>query len=383
MNYRIVNRRKRAVTRAADAMGYALTAPWRFARMRAATAPGHVRSILVIRTAYLGDVMMAVPLLKPLRSLHPDARLSFLTSASAAPLLEHNPYVDEVLTYDPFWFHASSPKARYLDYLRMMRRRRFDLVIETRADVRELLLLVAPLKAKRKVSYAAGGGGWLLTDAVPYKGPLHRVDYHLDIARYLGAPTEDLEWGVYLTEAEQRATDALLDREGVRRPFVVVHPGSRVPLKCWPPERFAAVADRLATKTGQAVVLIGAGGERPIVDRVRAAMRAPSVSLAGRLNLRELAGVLGRSALLVCNDSAPMHVAAAMKTPIVAIFGPSKSIETGPYGTACRVIERPMPCRTACDESRCANRDRWACMNPIEPDEVFTAAMALLSKSGV
>lgn len=382
MNYRIVNRQKLLVTRIVDAVGYALTAVGRCGSRHDAPFTDHVQSILVIRTAYLGDVMMAVPLLKPLRERFPGARISFLTSSGAATLLDHNPHVDEVLTYDPFWFHPSCPKSGYLDYLRMMRGRRFDLVIETRADLREIMMLVAPLKATRKVSYAAGGGGWLLTDMVPYKGPIHRVDYHLDIARYLGARVDGIDWGVYLTADEQRDIDALLASNGIKGPFVAVHPGSRVPLKCWPTERFSAVCDHLVRDHGITVVLVGSKAEQPVVDGVMESMKEQPTSLAGKLTLRQLAGVLSKASLLVCNDSAPMHIAAAMKTPVVAIFGPSKAIETAPYATRHQVAQGDFPCRYTCDEARCAHRDYHACMRSVTVQQVCGAVNDILGEGG-
>jgi ADP-heptose:LPS heptosyltransferase len=337
-----------------------------------------VRSILVIRTAYVGDVMMAVPLLKPLRERFPETRITFLTASSSAPLLDGNPCVDEVITYDPFWFYPSSPKRAYLEFRRRMKERSFDLVIETRGDIREILLLVAPLKARQKVACAAGGGGWMLTDVVPYGGPIHRVEYHLNLARHLGAKVDGVDWGVYLTDEEKRSVDCTLRASGIRSRFVAVHPGSRVPLKRWPEERFAVLCDEIARVSGMPIVLVGTSAESPIVERVTKAMRETPVSLAGRLSLRELAGVLARASLFICNDSGPMHIAAAMKTPVVAIFGPSKSVETGPYGEPHRVVEKTFPCRFTCDENHCRNSEFHACMQSVTVDEVCRAAHELL-----
>ena len=126
------------------------------------------------------------------------------------------------------------------------------------------------------------------------------------------------------------------------------------------------------------VVVFGAGSEKALVAEMASCMKRKPVSLAGALSLREMAGVLARAALFICNDSAPMHLAAAMKTPTVAIFGPSKSVETRPYGEGHCVVEKEFPCRFACDENSCHYERYNACMDDLSVDDVFHAAEELL-----
>jgi len=178
--YKIINRRKLWATRLADSAGKLIFLPRLLLRKPRPIEPGSIRDILVIRTAYIGDVVMTLPMLKPLRQRFPAARLSFLTAPAAAPLLAGNPYVDEVLTFTPRWFYPSA-RDGYWHFIRRLRQRHVDLVIETRADIRELFAFVSPVKARYKVSYDVGGGGYLLTHVVPYPGVKHRVEYHLDI----------------------------------------------------------------------------------------------------------------------------------------------------------------------------------------------------------
>jgi len=377
--YKIVNRKKLWATIAADIAGTLAYAPVRLFRKHEEIVPGDIGELLVIRTAYIGDVVMTLPMLKPLRERFPKARISFLTAARAAPLLENNPYLDAVIGYDPFWFYPARGPA-YRPFIAGLRRTRFDLVIEARADIRELLFLVRPLRARHKVSYDVGGGGYLLTDVVPYGGLKHKVEYHLDIARHLGCDVGPVEWGVYLREEERRNVDGVLARAGITGSFAAIHPGARLPLKRWFPERFAALCDALAARCGLPVVLLGAADECRLVEQIAAAACRKTVNLAGALSLRELAGVLSRATLFVCNDSSPLHIAAAMKTPTVALFGPSKSVETGPYDVPSRVLERDYPCRSGCDESSCGNTTRpQGCMRDIALEDVLRAAQELLA----
>lgn len=380
MRYKIVNPGKRYATAAADALGRALFFPRTLLRRRRAIRPAEVREILVVRTAYIGDVVMTLPLLKPLKERFGAARISLLTSTGAAALVAGHPHLDEVIPYDPFWFYPTGV-ARYLAFIRRMRARRFDLVIEARGDIREILLLVWPLRARHTVSYAVGGGGYLLSDVVPYPGLKHKVEYHLDIARHLGCAVGPLEWGLGPRPEESRRLDALLERAGVAGPFVAVHPGSRLPLKMWPPERYAAVADRIAERHELPVVLLGSPGERPLAERIAAGMTRPPVNLAGALDLRGLACLIARAAVLICNDSSPMHIGAAVGTPTVAIFGPSKSAETAPYSPVGSVVEKDYPCRLTCDETTCRNADRpHGCIEEISVEDVLAATTAALSR---
>ena len=381
--YRIVNKKKLLATRIADFFGRLVFAPFGGGREPSPVDPEAVRSILVVRTAYIGDVVMTTPMLGPLRRRFPHARLSFLTSRASAEVLSGNPDVDEILTYDPFWFYPSSPKAAYVDYLRRFGGRRFDLVIEARGDIRELLLLVSPLRARYKVGYGVGGGAYLLSHVTPHPAVNHRVDYHLDIARFLGARVDldNLRWGLRLAPEELDAAGALLRQAGASGDYCCLHPGSRLAFKRWDADKYAQVGDVLAREYGLTPVVLGAPDETAAAARVAAAMGAASINLAGRLGLRQMGAVLAGAKLFVCNDSAPMHIAAALGTPTVAVFGPSKSNETGPWSAKARVVELDFPCRRDCDETSCRFERTNACMREVDAQRVLASARELLGPS--
>ncbi len=336
-----------------------------------------IKSILIIKTAYIGDVVMTLPILEPLSKQFPKAAISFLTSRGAHEILENNPQVNEVLIYNPFWFYPGK-LVDYLKFILHLRKKKYDLVIEARGDIREILLLVWPLKAKYKVSYDIGGGGYLLSHVVPYCGVCHRVDYHLDIVKYLGAPPHELSWNINLRDVEKKNVDKILKDRDISPPFVAIHPGSRLTLKMWPGDKYAQLADILIVKHGMDVVFFGSSGEVRLIEAIINKMENNPVTLAGNISLREMAGLFSRSALCICNDSAPMHIAAAVKAPTVAIFGPSKSIETGPYGNKSVVVEKRYSCRSSCDESHCRHAIYNACMNDVEIEDVLDAASQLL-----
>ncbi len=378
MKYKIINRKKRLATMLFDIVGTIVFAPAARLRKRPAL-DGSVREILIIRTAYAGDVVMTLPMLKPLRRKFPSARISFLTCRAGAELLKNNPLVDRIFAFDPFWFFKSGIPD-YFAIMRKLRKERFDLVIEARGDIRDILLLAYPLKASARLSYGFGGGSYLLTHLAPFTGIKHRVEYHLDLAKSIECPVDDkIEWGITLMPEEERAAADILEERGIKSPFIVAHPGTRLPLKRWPPEKCAALYDMIIDRTGMQLAVLGSKDESELVGAIIGMMKNKPVNLAGALGIRQLAAVLARAAILVCNDSAPMHIATAMNTPIVAIFGPSKPEETAPYSANSRVVKANVPCRWTCDEQTCRNQEHNRCMQDISPDDVFQAFQELLA----
>lgn len=387
MRYKIINKKKKILVTIADLLGYAVWTPLKLFRKSHSISPDSVREILVIRTAYIGDVVLTLPVLKPLREMYPKARITFLTSCSASAVFTNNPYVDEVLSYDAFWFYPTKlGKAigEYRKFLKVLRARRYDLVLECRGDIRDILLLSYLSKSRRRVSYNIGGGGYLLSDVVPYESLKHKVEYHLDIVRHLGGETGELEWDMYVNEQEQSAAEKLLSDKGVGQAglLVGIHPGARMPLKCWSKDKFAEIADRMIDRYEAQIVFTGSQADRELTDGIITRMKGTAVNLAGETNLRILAGVMNKLSLFVCEDTATVHIASAMKTPTVAIFGPSKSIETGPYGNIHRVVEKDFPCRFGCDEGSCGRQVSQECMKAVEVEDVWTAAEEVLAQAG-
>lgn len=377
MKYKIINKKKLFATAASDIIGYIVFSPINIFNKKAILSTD-IREILVVRTAYIGDVIMTLPILKPLRELYPDARITFLTSSKAKEVLENNPYIDEILTYDAFWFYPNGHKRAirdYLTFLRILRSKQYDLVIEARADIRDILLLAYLSRGRYRVSYKVGGGGYLLTHVVPFQKIKHRIDYHLDIVKFLGVSVDRVEWNIYLSHEERSTANALLSQEGILRSdlLIGIHPGGRKDLKCWAMDRFAGVADGLISAYGAKVIFTGSLHERGLIDDIIKIMHYRAVNLAGEINLRVLSALIERLDLFICNDSAPLHIASAMKTPTVAIFGPSKSKETGPYGNIHRVVEKDFPCRYSCDENICKYKVYNDCMAAITTDDVCNA----------
>lgn len=383
MYYKIINPKKRIVTRSLDLAGYALFAPVNLLRPKHIKKE-NIRKILVVRTAYIGDVIMTMPVLKPLREMFPDAKITFLACKGAEGLLANNKYIDNVIAFDAFWFYPKSSKKEYFSLLEKLREEGYDLVIEARADIRDILMIAYLGRIKYRLSYNVAGGGFLLTHTVPFERIKHKVEYHLDLIRFLGAyiGRDDIDWGLRPFEKDFKKAGELLSRGGAGKILVGIHPGGRKELKCWDKEKFALLADRLIKELGAKVFFTGAGAESALIEDILKMMRSKAVNLAGETDIMESAALVGGLDLFITNDSAPLHIASAMNTPTVAIFGPSKSNETGPFGNVHKVVEKDFPCRYACDEDVCDHNPRKECMDSIKVEDVYDAALEVLEKSG-
>ena len=196
-----------------------------------------------------------------------------------------------------------------------------------------------------------------------------------------GCPVSEVEWGVHLSRPKRAGKrEQILRGSGINGPFLAAHPGSCLDLKRWLNDRYAELYDRISLATGLPLVLLGSLTEIPLVNGIIAHMEQAPVNFSGKLNLRQMAGVLARAQAFVCNDSAPMHVAAAVDTPVMALFGPSDSNETSPYGTIHRVVEREMPCRYGCDENTCRYSERHACMRGISVEMALSIFNQMFQK---
>ncbi len=321
---------------------------------------------------------MMIPTLKPLRERFPAADITFLTSPSAAPVLEGNPFIDKIETVEPFWFYNRASKKEWWRFIRNHRSRYYDLIIEGRGDIRNILLLAALIRSRFKLSSGIGGGSVFLTHRVPCNERMHRVDYHLSMMRALGCRIHGVEWSLYPDRADREHVSGLLCKYGVTGPFIAIHPGSRLALKTWPADRFAELCRQLLKQYSLPIVLLGTGAEAPVVSMITSQVSGSVIGLIDAVNLKQLADLLSRAQVFICNDSAPMHIAAAMQVPTAAIFGPSKSDETGPYIKRCAVIENDYPCRFTCDENSCSFPSENECLKSIGVEQVLKAVSLVM-----
>jgi ADP-heptose:LPS heptosyltransferase len=334
---------KRWIAGVVDAVTAPLWAARRFAHgnHRASLDPATVRRILVVELWGIGDLVLAIPAIEALRRAFPRASLTLLAKPHAMPLFEGRGLVDEIIAYDFPWTAAESKyqPGHYdvpglVGLMRTLRRRRFDLVLDARMDVRSNVLTFLT-GSRRRIGIAHGGGQHLLTDAVPPGDEArHRVDDWLALTENVGArPIRDRPQ-IRVRPDERAAAKATLAAAGVRPDDLVIGllPGGSSAHKRWPASSYAALADALAERH-RARIVVFCDPDRVGLDLPA---RTPVISVQSDLKL--LLPLLAECDLAIGNDSGPMHIAAAVGVPVVVIFGSGRPAWFAPRGPEHRVV---------------------------------------------
>ncbi len=352
-----------------------------------------ISRVLVIKLRHHGDVLLTSPVFASLKRAAPHLQIDALVYADTAPLLAGHPALREVKTIDRNWKRAGlwAQAREEWRLLQSLRAEGYELIVHLTEHPRGAWLarLLRPRfsVARREDDRSA----WWAKSfshlyAVPRRTPRHAVEQHLDALRRLGIFPSDDDKPLVLVPgaaAEQRI-DAELTAMGLTaRSFLHVHPGSRWLFKCWPMDHFARLLAELAA-SGWPIVLTAAPDQREaaMIGELRAALgERAHFALAGKLSLPELAALTARARLFLGVDSAPMHIAAAMGTPTVALFGPSGEIEWGPWRVPQRLlVSHRHPCRP-CALDGCGGGKRAECLEAISIGEVRAAIDALLAET--
>jgi lipopolysaccharide heptosyltransferase I len=341
--------------------------------------------ILLVKLSSFGDVLHTLPTLEALRAAFPEGHLTWLVEAAYAPLLSGHPALDEVWQAPrlrPGQFFNGANPAIFGGLLRRLRAQDFDLVLDLQGLLKSAVW-VALARSPRRVGYdrTREGSYLVLTERVPpYDPEAHAVWRYLNLAHYLGAPAAippalprfrlGLDAGVDL--------GPLLPEAG-RRPLAVLHPGARWTSKLWPAAGWARLAQWLRAEKGFQVAVTGAVADRDLAAQICAGRRQPAINLAGRTSLAELAGVLKAARLAVTTDTGAMHLAAALSTPVVALFGPTAPWRTGPWGDGHQIVRLELPC-SPCFKRQCPDP---SCLRDLPVAMVEAACEKILSQREV
>jgi heptosyltransferase I len=336
-------------------------------------------NILIVKLSAIGDVIHTLPSLASLRHCYPQAHITWVVEEAASDLLMDHPLLDRVLiSRRKRWIrdlkegrHRGSVLREITGFVHSLRDRPYDLVIDFHGLLKSALFVLLS-RGKRKLGYDSlqEGSGLFLNEKIPEDMTKHAVERYLDFPRHLGCDTAKPEFPIGLREAHFNRVEALLAEKkiDIGKGFVGVSPVAYWETKLWDEAKFAGLCDRIVTQIGLPVVFTGESGEG-VIARIRSLMQAPSASVAGETTLRELAALYKMASVLLTTDSGPMHLAAAVGTPVVALFGPTSPERTGPYGDRHIVIRHGLPC-SPCFRKTCETLE---CMKTISVDEVFQA----------
>lgn len=345
--------------------------------------PPNPPRVLIVRLSALGDVIMASGLIPALRALHPDAHISWLTEGPAAPLLAHNPRLDEVLIWPRAQWQRLWRERRLgqlwreaREFRRVLRARHFDIALDAQGLLKSALWAWLSGARRRVALLPREGGQWLATErVVPTRDPLPPIgSEYRALARHLGAPPGAFRLDLALGAAAQQSAGEALAEHGVCGPYAVLCPFTTRPQKHWFEERWAELGMRLRAN-GLVPVLLGGRGDTDAAVRIASAA-AGIINLVGRLALDQSIAVVARSALLVGVDTGLTHAGTALRVPTVALFG-----STRPYARTdsprTAIFYEPLDCSPCRRNPTCDGA--FHCMRAHSVDGVLAEARRLIA----
>jgi lipopolysaccharide heptosyltransferase II len=359
--------------------------------MTRAEAWGAATNVLCVRLDTLGDVLMTTPAVRAVKESVPGRRVTLLTSPAGAEVARLVPEIDHVLVYDAPWMKATPPRTSSVPEYAMadaLRQAGFD------AAVIFTVYSQNPLPAAflcylgdipLRLAHCHENPYQLLTDWVPDPEPAegirHEVRRQLDLVAAVGCRTSNERLSFRYSDEDLAEALRLLYRLGINQeePWVAVHPGATAASRRYPPEGFAEAAGRLTREAGVQVLFTGSEGEHQLIEFIRDRMDAPSWSAVGLLDLAELGALIALAPLLISNNTGPVHVAAAVGTPVVDLYALTNPQHT-PWAVPCRVLSHDVPCKY-CYKSVCPE-GHHDCLRQVSPDAIVAAACELLAERG-
>jgi heptosyltransferase III len=333
-----------------------------------------MRNSLVIKLRYIGDVLLATPTVRAMKAARPDARVTMMVNRGTEDVLSGNPDLDEIIVLDKGSLTAQSR------LIAGLRHRGFDTVIDlTDGDRSAFLSWVSGAPVRIGFNDEHRWRGKYYTQVVePVPGVRHRIDRDLEALKPMNIQANSRNPQLWLSLEEANSADQLLDQLGILRsqPYVILQPGARYWFKTWPTERFAELADELTAQYGCQVLIGGSAQDIDLAQQIRQTAKSSPVIMAGRTTVKQFAAIAKQSALFVGSDSGAMHIAAAMGTPVVALFGPSSPHEWGPRGGPVEILYKDLDCRS-CFHPTCT-RGEENCMKLIGVEEVCAAARRMV-----
>ena len=325
-------------------------------------------NILIIKMSSLGDVLHTLPFVAELRERFPLARLTWLVHPQFSGFVPDPPMVDEVIYFDKVKFNKMSLGEKWSCFKGMrslLHSRNFDLVIDMQGLFKSAVL-AAISGCDNRIGYCEmrEGSGLVSKAITGAHAKDHVIERYLDVARYLGCTVKDIRFPMPDLQKEWQAVQE--KTEVVKVPYVVLVPGARWETKKWPVEYFSELA-AMILRDGKQVVLAGGPEDTSLGSQIT--RLSPGVTdLTGKTGLRELGALIQHCTAYISGDTGPLFIAAAMKRPLIALYGPTRPNRTGPYGSSdAEIMTAPVSC-AGCLKKHC---DKWICMKAITPEMVF------------
>lgn len=342
----------------------------------------NVKKILVIKLAGIGDLILASPALRALRKRFPGARITLLTTPRAGELAEGSSYINELFCLNP----ASKNLRGVIGSIRSLRRERFDIAINlynlfTLGGALKAAFLMYSIGVRCRVGRDTDGRGFFYTIKVPDErfSNRHEVEYNLDVMQALGANIKDKGLEIPISNKDREYVRKFLKQNGITdEDFVIgLNPGGFRPSHRWNKEKFARVGDKLTKKYKAKILITGGPEEIKLAQKIADMMTIEPIIATGEVTIKQLVSLIERCNLFISNDTGAMHMAAVMKTPLIALLGPGP-LRYGPYGDKNRyiIVRKDVEC-SPCYKFRCR---KHLCMKLITVEDVLQAAEELLER---
>ena len=303
--------------------------------------------ILVMRYRFIGDTALTVPFLRNLRLAYKDAYIAMMVAPFSKDVLLGNPYVDELIIYDPPTIHADC-EGRHkglrnrIKFIMELRKKRFDKVYVLKRSFSSALIAYL-CGAKERIGFNTEGRGFLLTKRVPYRHDIHEVENFLNVLRADGVKVVDKYLELWVSEEEASRASKFLRERGIEKEDILIgiHPFSAVKERGWHKERFVELSNILLSDGFKLIIF---GGRSDDISEMEGVIRKGGIDFVGKGGIRDTIALIKKCRLFIGNDSGLMHISAALGVPLVAIFGPQSPKKFGPWGEKCRVIYKNLPC---------------------------------------
>ncbi|MFO7560246.1 MAG: lipopolysaccharide heptosyltransferase II [Desulfobacterales bacterium] len=331
-------------------------------------------NILIVKLSAIGDVIHTLPALNALRKRYPEAHITWLVEEDASSLIEGHKALNRVLiSKRKRWarklFSASwKPTLKeVVAFIRQLRDTEYDLIFDFHGLLKSGIL-IRLAKGKRKIGYGRGMAHqehsylFLNERIPPVSMDNHALMINMMMLKTVGIQIDEITYDLPVSSADHRAVERLLQQHHIdlSNPVVAINPVAKWETKLWSNARFSELADRMIEQFNAQILFTGSGGDRKIVTDIISGMRHTAYDFSGQTTLKTLAALYEKVDFLVSTDTGPMHLSAAMGTPVVALFGPTAPWRTGPFGSIHKVIRMDLKCspcfKRTCDTSECMKR---------------------------
>ncbi len=345
-------------------------------------------NILIVKLSAIGDVIHTLPALNAVRNYYPNANITWLVEEDAAPLVQGHEALDRVIVSKRKRWLKALRSVSFLKtvqeicgFIKALRDTRYDMILDFQALMKSGIL-IALARGRRKIGFGKGlehmeHSYIFINERIPAVDmEIHALSRGMMLLNALGISTNEVEYKLPVSDHDRKKIDEFMKQHGINglKSLIAINPVARWETKLWTNKKFAEFADMLIDQYDMKIVFTGGIKDYSIIQAITSSMKGRAINFAGKTTLTELAALFEKAALVISTDTGPMHLAAAMGTPVVALFGPTAPWRTGPYGRGHQIITAELEC-SPCFKRRCETTD---CMYQISVDQVLNGVQKIL-----